>query len=489
MSKPQMASEPSMEEILASIRKMIADDTPGPSPLPDAMGRTPFGDTRQAFAPDTGNLPDAGNLASTDKQTPARTSNSLTDALKVATALSDQRRALQPDPDGASEKTPRNNLEALTELASSRSETARNGNSNGSGTELRNARTGAHTPLPFGLTDADAENATQSAEPKPDLLSFDFGTMVPQRNEAQPQPRPQPQAKSQPQPTDTKPISLQGMPSMAPAPVSTTPAGAHPLSEAEPDPATEPRVLPLRVASNGFNGSGPNVAPFPRPARETAKAAASATPPSAEHVDVAQPAAKPEAPAKPEAAAKVEAPAKPEATAKAEALPKLEMPFASSPAHKADAPAPLVAPEPVKPMSAMPLAPSANKPDDKPVASKPSVAEPLAASSEALLDAVVDLVQQQPDALSVFASGASFISGVNDKKESGGQTLPVLAHKVEVASDGAAAQPAKLDRAAAELLRPMLRQWLAENMERILEDALRSELTAQIEQGKGPGKS
>ena len=40
----------------------------------------------------------------------------------------------------------------------------------------------------------------------------------------------------------------------------------------------------------------------------------------------------------------------------------------------------------------------------------------------------------------------------------------------------AAAQPRKLDTAAAELLRPMLRQWLSDNMPRIVEDALRGEL-------------
>jgi cell pole-organizing protein PopZ len=43
-----------------------------------------------------------------------------------------------------------------------------------------------------------------------------------------------------------------------------------------------------------------------------------------------------------------------------------------------------------------------------------------------------------------------------------------------------------MDGAAAELLRPMLRQWLAENMPRIVEDALRSEMTGG---DKGPGKS
>ena len=71
--------------------------------------------------------------------------------------------------------------------------------------------------------------------------------------------------------------------------------------------------------------------------------------------------------------------------------------------------------------------------------------------------------------------------------DSAPETLPVVAEPTEpVAGEGA--PPAKLDRAASELLRPMLRQWLAENMERILEDALRSELTDKSQGPKGPGK-
>ncbi|CAN1724892.1 DUF2497 domain-containing protein [Hyphomicrobium sp. 1Nfss2.1] len=453
MSKPQMASEPSMEEILASIRKMIADDRPGPSPMPDTMGRTPFGDMRQASAPDT------GNLNGTDPQTPARTSNSLSDALKVATALSDQRRSLQQDLSTVSDKAPRNNLEALTELTSSRSEIARSGSS----TELRNVRPTAEVPLPFGLRDEETAGAPQPSELKADLLSFDFGTLVPQRNEGQNQPKPQS--------ADSKPISLQTTPSSSPTATSPSPTAAQPGSEVETGPAIEPRVLPLRTGTTGFNGSGPNVAPFPRTTRETAKPGASA-PASPETVEAPQP------------QAKSETLNKAETPAKAETVHKPDSPVETPTATKPGATAPEAQPKP-KAMSATLPAPSGSKP----VTSKPLVAEPLAAASEALLDAVVDLVQQQPGALSVFASGASFISGVSEKKEQGGQTLPVLAQKHEIASDDAPAQPAKLDRAAAELLRPMLRQWLAENMERILEDALRSELTAQIESGKGPGKS
>jgi cell pole-organizing protein PopZ len=83
------------------------------------------------------------------------------------------------------------------------------------------------------------------------------------------------------------------------------------------------------------------------------------------------------------------------------------------------------------------------------------------APSEALIDAVVDLVHKEPDSLSVFTSGSAFIHGVTGD---------------EPHSDKPTVSPRKLDRSAAELLRPMLRQWLADNMPRIVEEALRSEL-------------
>jgi cell pole-organizing protein PopZ len=100
------------------------------------------------------------------------------------------------------------------------------------------------------------------------------------------------------------------------------------------------------------------------------------------------------------------------------------------------------------------------------------------AAQEALLDAVVDMVQKQPESLSVFTSGASFISGVVGK---------VQAAEVSKAVDAATGAPGaapKMDKAAAELLRPMLRQWLSDNMPRIVEEALRSELMSAGD-GKG----
>ena len=119
-------------------------------------------------------------------------------------------------------------------------------------------------------------------------------------------------------------------------------------------------------------------------------------------------------------------------------------------------------------------------------------ARPLRRLTEALLDAVVDLVQQQPDALSVFTSGASFIGGIGAKKAVADAIASVKRRQSDKAdaSSVPGGAPPKMDRAAAELLRPMLRQWLADNMPRIVEDALRSELTETTQgDGKGPAKS
>ncbi|HWK34393.1 MAG TPA: DUF2497 domain-containing protein [Hyphomicrobium sp.] len=68
--------------------------------------------------------------------------------------------------------------------------------------------------------------------------------------------------------------------------------------------------------------------------------------------------------------------------------------------------------------------------------------------------------------------------------------LEEAASAATTASANQTGAPPKLDRAAAELLRPMLRQWLADNMPRIVEEALRSELTEQTEGANpSPGKA
>ncbi|MEI9901341.1 MAG: hypothetical protein WDN31_15705 [Hyphomicrobium sp.] len=410
MNKRQMASEPSMEEILSSIRKMISDDKPGPNPLPDMMGRTPFGESiSRSSAPAEVNGGTHGETGIEARTGAASGSsfNSLADALKVATALSDQRRSLQQEIANVIEKGPRNNLEALTEMSATRAVVA-DGNI---------AALGGGAAQSAAIAAVSGEPAQSASEAK-DLLSFDFGTMVPRREDAQPKP-----------PTGDAKRNASAPTGVAAPAAEASAAKAEGKSE---QPA-EPRVFPLRSglngsANHGFNGSGLNVAAFPRPVREVGK--------------IAEPEPAP-------------VPSEP---AKFDELPEAQEQAAGE----------------VQPASVE--------------ETLQSVA--LSKHGEALLDAVVDLVQQQPGAMSVFASGDSFIYGSGGKKSAKpAEIVPVVTEvrNAEVVVEAAGAP--KMDRAAAELLRPMLRQWLAENMERILEDALRSELTAQVQPDKDPNKS
>ena len=324
MSKPQFASEPSMEEILSSIRKMISDDRPGPSPMPDQLGRMPFGEQARNSSP--AREPE-GRPAATAGQTGGGSNfNSLADALKVATALSDQRRSLQAEVASVLEKGPRG--ADATNAASALGPRVDTGRAPG-------ADTGGHR-LP-SFPEWRAEQASAQPDNKRELMSFDFGTVVPQREEQS--------AKTQGA-AEAKPAARPG-------------TGATPKADAENNESKaqpeEPRVLPMRTGLNG--SAADNVAPFPRPMREATKPAADVQPAPA-----AEKAADKSAKSEPSAAS-------------------------SEPAAAAVTEAPVAA-----------------------------AAEASSAPAEALLDAVVDLVQQQPGALSVFTSGASFIGGVAAKK-------------------------------------------------------------------------
>ena len=124
-------------------------------------------------------------------------------------------------------------------------------------------------------------------------------------------------------------------------------------------------------------------------------------------------------------------------------------------------------------------------------AAKPGSASP---PSEVLLDAVVDMVKNDPSSLSVFTSGASFVHGVASGEKSEPSAFTSGDAFVHGVSSGkkpgnSVAPPRKLDTAASELIRPMLRQWLSENMPRIVEEALRSELDSSETTGEGTDKA
>lgn len=384
MSKPQAASEPSMEEILASIRKMISDDRPGPNPMPDQMGRTPFGEPVKSVSEYSGR----GSPAESGSTRPAGAQpsnfNSLADALKVATALSDQRRSLQQEIATALEKGPRGTV--IDPLGFTTGLQSTPAAARGEGVRLPE---GSASPAPAGkepqLPSFPAWN-NQSAKParddSPELMSFDFGTVVPRQE-----------------------TSLKA----APATSEAKPSADKPESKSAPAASEESRVVSMPSRGAAPAAASSTVAPFPRPARDAAKPGSD--------------------------------------TGQADKAPEQ----ASSTATPA---------------------PSTKE-------------EKASAEAEALLDAVVDMVQQQPESLSVFTSGASFIGGIAGKKHSE-LVAAATAAKEKAVATAAPGAPPKLDGAAAELLRPMLRQWLADNMPRIVEDALRSEITSG---DKGPGKS
>lgn len=406
MSKPQFTAEPSMEDILASIRRMISDDKPGPNPIPDQMGRTPFGGSSPA-------VPAAADASrgqgSVSPLAPAPSFSSLSDALKAATGTSDQRRNLQQEIAEVLEKgPPRGHRPELSTFApATRNAAPARSESNHAGPAispqaLRAALDGPHA-LPGGGNSPAAETGS-------DFQSLDFGTHVPQRDASGNPPAGDPSPAFEAQQAGQQRIEL-------------------PKSEGQ-------RIVAMPSRTPGMSGSGLNgatVAPFPRPVRDGMKASHPA--PAADPDDKGD--------RQPVAAAHDDG----------------SLAGSSGETNTAQ--------------------PARDEPRARPEASAAQTA-----ASEALLDAVVDMVHKQPDTLSVFTSGASFINGVAAKSMS--------ADNLAATMSGKSGAPPKMDKAAAELLRPMLRQWLSDNMPRIVEEALRSELMstqqAEGDTSRGPGK-
>ena len=457
MSKPQFAAEPSMEEILSSIRRMISDDKPGPNPIPDQMARTPFaGSSPAAPAEPLRGPASVSHLAPAPAASPSF--SSLSDALKAATTTSEQRRQLQqeiaevlergPPRGGRSELstfapvTP-NAAPARSEPNQARNVPAHNAAPATGAHSLRTALDGLHS-LPDGGKSAAAETGSESptrpyraAEPaangaasQRDFNSFDFGTHVPQR--------------------DASGSALRVDQNGQPIPVAKPAGDPSPTAErqqAEPQAIELSKsegqriiAMPSRTGMNGSGLNGATVAPFPRPVREGVKASHAAT-----------------------------------AADPASALPDEKGDRQLGSAALGEALAANAAVNTAAAPEAAHVALSAALSEEPRTKSEASAAQ--TAASEALLDAVVDMVQKQPESLSVFTSGASFISGVSAK--------PTAVDNLVATMSGKPGAPPKMDKAAAELLRPMLRQWLSDNMPRIVEEALRSELMSTQSGGDG----
>jgi cell pole-organizing protein PopZ len=506
MTKPQTA-EPSMEDILASIRKMISEERLGPRPIPDQIARSNYsnGSAARTAKPDPQPKQRAEPQqptrapASPDRGTPEF--SSLSDALKAASGpAADQRRSLDEKIADMLDKDPATEAPAdpLARFAANRSAAAP------TIPQARTASPSKSAPTQFPRPGADPLNG-RKADDNPIL-----------KNGAAPAQPVSPQPHVGLNGSVGKPAGSNGG---TVVPLSGEPAArdqnrASPASDnrsagAPKTPSDAQRVIAMPTrqptafghagttpASSGLNGKGMNggkvssIGPRLDVNNGSAPVRSSSLLGDVDRVSdkIADELMEkvvgrltPKQPAKPVAPE----PTKAEA-GQAPTTPGAERPEPSAPA----AGAPETEEKPVfvkatealsdpdaqtpEPKTAAEASEPAAAPGDRPTDLTPAqllhaVAKESVAGqttpSEALIDAVVDMVHKEPDSLSVFTSGSAFIHGVNEHDEP---------HHAVPAAGGA---PAKgLDRSAAELLRPMLRQWLADNMPRIVEEALRSEL-------------
>lgn len=525
MTKPQFAPEPSMEDILASIRKMISEDRLGPRPVPDQIARTSIGErpaasttpaptspTTKSETPAQLREPSLPTPPSGATERPVPSFSSLSDALKSAAVAPTPRRSLderlaalldeqKSASDGQSAKpaTPLS-VYSASRPASATPDAAAPPTRGLSLTERTQQVTGLHA-----LTEtARAQPAPSKGDTLPDAGSADAAGATPPPAQSVPSIG-QGMHKSTVSPTAERPLSA--VPSSPKVPSLKSPdeeiakqSAALP-DEAPPDNTTARDtharddddnqtviLMPSRFSSGAgtphvggaTNGSGlnghasviglrqqPEAPPHDdEPAEEPAADSLSEEP--ADALDL---------PADPSMLFKLE-PVLPELAEDDEASVEFELddPETDDVASSPSAMAPSVL------ASAELFAGSSSKVDaSKKAGNTEAVAAEADASpagmsdadgpSETLIDAVMEMVQKQPETLSVFTSGDSFIHGAKPR-DAGNAANPANP-----------AAPQKLDGAAAELLRPMLRQWLADNMPRIVEDALRSELMST--QGSG----
>ncbi len=542
MTKPQFSTEPSMEDILASIRKMISEERLGPRPIPDQIGRSPFGESI-AESPAAGPADLGPNLGAgigpdpgpSFERTPAPAErapsfSSLSDALKAATPSPEQRLTLEDkiadmlETDDETPRRPVSRTDSLAVFAATRPGPVNVPGSGPLGAASRSSTSPTDSPeppldrktpdpeddAPFSQTARPVSGAPQSPlngmhhrearglppGPAPSAPKVSASMGEPKRTEpagsklAEPK-LPEPKlAEAKPAepkdiaPKETSPnkADTQRVIAMPPRPGATVLNGAG-LSAAPTPSATAtngshnpglngthgPAINGANVASlglhafaggaqglrpslreggspsgkrldndatdTGLSAKAPDGKVFNGPRFSESKPSEGLQAKSGDDAFRGKTDDRPETPANGLAKGAHQSPrdepAKPQSTPSA-----LE-------------PAPVDARTETPAATASGLAPRADAPATK------------STPSDALIDAVVAMVHKEPDTLSVFTSGSAFINGCTD---------------VEPVRKPGPNMGRKLDRGAAELLRPMLRQWLSENMPRIVEDALRSEL-------------
>ncbi len=507
MTKPQFSAEPSMEDILASIRKMISEERMGPRPIPDQIGRSPFGEStaerREARSVGLEPSPDA---APAERAAPSF--SSLSDALKSASPAAEQRLTLDEKiadmletEGGAAAPRPAPSPDPLAVFSANRPSLAPSPDAGAFGPAPRSAAPERSAPertnarqAPAAPTAREVPRAPRPVSRQPeaplngaahrrDAKPAETGTVVPLSSEAPSAHRDE----AAPRPTAS--------------PASPSKSAVRPAPDAEPKKTDTQRIIAMPTRHGTTAGAGPQTTASPAgPSAMNGTNVASLGPRSVSPGALASRAATILREADAAAAKAKDSDAAPDTgpvarssdgiTARsgegtgriksAEGLAERLANVGQEPqpvrneAAKAELETRVQVPSPVDARAevtpARPRAggeaatPAESRTEDRPAtqAAEPGAARPAPRTpSDALLDAVVDLVHQEPDTLSVFTSGSAFIHGVNSH---------------EPVSKPGPNSARKLDRSAAELLRPMLRQWLSENMPRIVEEALRSEL-------------
>jgi cell pole-organizing protein PopZ len=518
MTKPHFSTEPSMEDILASIRKMISEERTGPRPIPDQIGRSPFGESSaERREPRVAGLEPVADAAPAPAERLAPSFSSLSDALKAAAASSiEQRRSLEEQiadmlENGGAAPRPASPPDSLAVFNANRPAPAPSPDAPAPRSALPErpavergapersmperpsvARPASATPVAREMPRAPRpvsrppEAPLNGAAHRRDAKPADTGIIVPLASEAPATHR------------------EEAAPRLTPAPASPSKA-VEPGPDAEPKKPDDQRIIAMPSRLGAANGAGPHPVASPAATPSAMNGAPSAVntmngakvsslgPRSVSPGALASRAAsilretEADAPkdfdaprdADPGARSSDAVTAKPgeagarirttegladrlanvgkEPQAERNEAIKAELEARADQPNPADAAAPAIFPTIAA--TAAPAELDAATERAAAVAAEPAPARP--APSDALVDAVVALVHKEPDTLSVFTSGSAFIHGVSAQ---------------EPASKPGPNASRKLDRSAAELLRPMLRQWLSENMPRIVEEALRSEL-------------
>jgi cell pole-organizing protein PopZ len=486
MSKPQFAAEPSMEDILASIRKMISDEPTGPRPVPDQIARTVF----SGNGPEVQKAVDrSGQKASEPSVSPQRATpnysrlsdalatNATASALEGGSSAEDQIKQLlvdraEPTLDSELISKPLAAFNGGQAPQSAVSTPERESAFDKSYSQSKEAA------LPFGRRFAETRplSAERTASYEPSLgwagspdaaVSCHSGGVAAQREETSPIAKDDASETISNVPLNTPPYSPTRTQQSEPSkPVATPnkPSLVASLEKARADAASNVR---------GQKAEEPRLSEAHAPAPEAvAVALLEKSSARVSKLDAHSPAGNGAKVSPFETRSKVFQ----EGLVQADSSSRADTDWTGASSGVSKQSEKRGAETKIRDFdSDVPGDALASLQNSETMASVRAAAKSGSASSpsEALLDAVVDMVKNKPSSLSVFTSGSNFIHGV-----AGGEKPAIQSP-----------QPRKLDTAASELLRPMLRQWLSENMPRIVEEALRSELDSSQKRGEDPDKA